>query len=449
LYNSVQKNITFVNHLFVEFLMPEKTALNAQPITFSNGRINVPDRPIIPYIEGDGVGSEIMRSARQVVDAAISKTYRGKYSIQWLEVYAGKKAKDLTGSELPDETLEVFKKYHIGLKGPLNTPVAEGIRSLSVALRKELDLYANLRPVKYYAPAPSPLLHPERVDMVLFRENTEDVYAGVEFESGSAQAQALLEYLKNTFPLEYARIRFPATSALGLKPVSREGSERIVRTALEYALKNKRRSLILLHKGNIMKYTEGGFMKWGYTLAETEFADQVYSMRQHKLIASEQGSAAADQALQTAKANGKLIVSDMIVDAAFERAIAHPEDLDVLVTTNLNGDYLSDALAALVGGLGIAPGANINYTNGDAIFEAVHGTAPEITGKDLANPCSLILSCVLMLRYLGWEEAAERIENALRQTIANRSVTADFFCQMENATQCSTAEFTSLIIQRL
>jgi isocitrate dehydrogenase len=429
--------------------MSEPTTFTTQAISFTNGKINVPATPVIPFIEGDGVGAEVMHSARQVVDSAVKKAYQGARAIQWFEVYAGKKAQDLTGSQLPEETLTAFKNYHVGLKGPLNTPVGEGTRSLNVAMRKELDLYANFRPVKYYPPAPSPLIHPERVDVVLFRENTEDVYAGVEFESGSAEALALLDYLKTNSPENYARIRFPATSALGLKPVSREGSERIIRTAIEYALQNGRKTVTLLHKGNIMKFTEGGFMKWGYTLAETEFTGRVYSMRQHKKLAVEKGEAATNQELKDAKAAGKVIIKDMIVDAAFERSIAHPEDMDVLVTTNLNGDYLSDALAALVGGLGIAPGANINFNSGDAIFEAVHGTAPDIAGKNQANPCSLILSSMLMLRYLGWEEAAALVENALRQTLANRSVTPDFACQMDHATQCSTTEFTTLLIQRM
>ena len=414
-----------------------------------DGKLVFPARPTIPFIEGDGVGPEIMRSAQQVVNAAVAKAYNGTRSIEWLEVYAGKKAEVITGSGLPDQTLAAFKKHHIGLKGPLNTPVGEGERSLNVAMRRELDLFANLRPVKYYSPAPSPLLHPERVNTVLFRENTEDVYAGVEFEAGSEGAKSLLEYLKSSSPENFARIRFPDSSALGLKPISREGSERIIRTAIEYALENKRKSVTLLHKGNIMKFTEGGFMKWGYALAESEFADRIYSMRQHKKNAAEQGEAAADQELKTAKNEGRLIVKDMIVDAAFERAIAHPEDMDVLVTTNLNGDYLSDALAALVGGLGIAPGANINFVNGDAIFEAVHGTAPDIAGKDMANPCSLILSSVLMLRYIGWAEAADLIESSLSKVIAGRNVTPDFACQMENATQCTTSQFTSLLIQRI
>ena len=419
------------------------------PITFTNGKINVPDQPIIPFIEGDGVGPEVMRSAHQVVDAAVAKAFTGKRTIQWMEVFAGQKAEKMSGSGLPEETLNAFKSFHIGLKGPLNTPIGEGARSLNVAMRRELDLYANLRPVKYYSPAPSPLLHPDRVDVVLFRENTEDVYAGVEFESESPGALALLDYLKTQSPDNYARIRFPETSALGLKPISREGSERIIRTAIEYALQNYRKTVTILHKGNIMKFTEGGFLKWGYALAESEFAGRVYSMRQHKKLAAEQGEAAASQAMQAAREKGMLIVKDMIVDAAFERAIAHPEDMDVLVTTNLNGDYLSDALAALVGGLGIAPGANINFSSGDAIFEAVHGTAPDIAGKDLANPCSLILSSVLMLRYLGWKEAADLVENALSQTLSDRHMTADFASQMDNATSCSTTQFTTLLIQRI
>lgn len=420
-----------------------------QAITIQNGKLNVPDHPIIPFLEGDGVGPEVMRSTQQVVDAAVAKAYKGSRSIEWQEVLAGEKAQKLTGSSLPDETITAFKTFHIGLKGPLNTSVGEGARSLNVALRKELDLYANFRPTKYYPPAPSPLLHPERVDVVLFRENTEDVYSGIEFAAGSDGAKALLEFFKTRSPENYARIRFPKTSALGLKPVSIEGSQRIVRSAIEYALKNKRQAVSLLHKGNIMKFTEGGFMNWGYDVAEKEFAAETYSMRQHKRLAAEKSEAAAAEALKNAKAAGKIIIKDMIVDAAFERSIAHPEDMDVLVTTNLNGDYLSDALAALVGGLGIAPGANINYLTGDAVFEAVHGTAPDIAGKDMANPCSLILSSVLMLRYLGWTEAADLVENSLSLTFANRNVTPDFACQMDNAVSCTTTQFTALLLQRI
>ncbi|MHB8086868.1 MAG: NADP-dependent isocitrate dehydrogenase [Anaerolineaceae bacterium] len=423
--------------------------IDAQAITFQNGKIIVPDHPIIPFLEGDGVGPEVMRSAQQVVDAAVAKAYNGNRSIEWKEVLAGQKAEKQTGSTLPEETLNTFKACHVGLKGPLNTPVGEGARSLNVAMRRELDLYANFRPVKYYAPAPSPLLHPERVNAVLFRENTEDVYAGIEFAAGSEGAKGLLDYFKIQSPENYARIRFPETSALGLKPISIDGSQRIVRSAIKYALQNNRKSVTILHKGNIMKFTEGGFMKWGYDVAEIEFSAETYSMRLHKRLAAEQGQEAAKNALKEAKDSGKLIIKDMIVDAAFERSIAHPEDMDVLVTTNLNGDYLSDALAALVGGLGIAPGANINTLTGDAIFEAVHGTAPDIAGKDLANPCSLILSSVLMLRYMGWTEAADLVENALSQTFAGRNVTADFACQMENAVSCTTSQFTALLLQRI
>jgi isocitrate dehydrogenase len=424
-------------------------SVTPQTIAIQNGKINVPDHPIIPFLEGDGVGPEVMHAARQVVDAAVSKAYEGKRSIEWKEVLAGQKAEKATGNTLPEETLNAFKTCHVGLKGPLNTPVGEGARSLNVAMRKELDLYANFRPVKYYPPAPSPLLHPDRVNAVLFRENTEDVYAGIEFASGSEGAKGLLDYFKTQSPENYARIRFPESSALGLKPISVEGSQRIVRSAIVYALQNRRKSVTLLHKGNIMKFTEGGFMKWGYDVAEKEFSAETYSMRLHKRLSAEQGEEAAKAALKKAKEDGKLIIKDMIVDAAFERSIAHPEDMDVLVTTNLNGDYLSDALAALVGGLGIAPGANINYLTGDAIFEAVHGTAPDIAGKDQANPCSLILSSVLMLRYLGWTEAADLVENSLSVTFANRNVTPDFACQMENATSCSTSEFTGLLLQRI
>ena len=421
----------------------------AQAIAIQNGKLIVPDHPVIPFLEGDGVGPEVMRSTQLVVNAAVLKAYQSTRAIEWREVLAGQKAEKLTGNALPDETIAAFKTYHVGLKGPLNTPVGEGARSVNVAMRKELDLFANFRQVKYYPPAPSPLLHPERVDVVLFRENTEDVYSGIEFAAGTDGARALLEFFKTQSPENYARIRFPETSALGLKPVSVEGSQRIVRSAIEHALKAKRKSVSLLHKGNIMKFTEGGFMNWGYDVAEKEFAAETYSMRQHKRLAADKGMDAANEALKAAKTAGKVIVKDLIVDAAFERSIAHPEDMDVLVTTNLNGDYLSDALAALVGGLGIAPGANINYLTGDAIFEAVHGTAPDIAGKDLANPCSLILSSVLMLRYMGWTEAADLVENSLSQTFAGRNVTPDFASQMENAVSCSTTQFTALLLQRI
>jgi isocitrate dehydrogenase len=418
-------------------------------ISFSNGKIQVPDQPVIPFIEGDGVGPELWNAARQIVEAAVDLAYLGKRIIIWKEVYAGQKAFDLTGSWLPIETLQTFNKYHVGMKGPLNTPIGEGIRSLNVALRKELDLFTSLRPVKYFPGTPSPLRKPEHVDIVLFRENTEDVYTGIEFEAGSPEANLLMDFLKTKLPESYAKIRFPDSSALGIKPISREGSERIVRTAIEWALHNQRKIVTLIHKGNIMKFTEGSFLKWGYALAEKEFGDRVYTSQQWKNTLQKKGEEAASEELKKAKQENKLLIKDMIVDAAFEHAITHPLDMDVLVTTNLNGDYLSDALAALVGGLGIAPGANINFVTGNAIFEAAHGTAPNIAGKNIANPGSLILSSVLMLRYLGWNEAANLIENGMRKTLASKNVTADFYEQMKNATCLSTSDFAEQVVQRM
>ncbi len=420
-----------------------------QIISFSNGKIQVPDQPVIPFIEGDGVGPELWHAARQIVEAAVELAYLGKHIIMWKEVYAGQKAFDLTGNWLPIETLQAFKKYHVGMKGPLNTPIGEGIRSLNVALRKELDLFTSLRPVKYFPGTPSPLRKPEHVDIVLFRENTEDVYTGIEFEAGSLEADSLMDFLKTKLPDSYAKIRFPDSSALGIKPISREGSERIVRTAVEWALHNQRKTITLIHKGNIMKFTEGSFLKWGYALAEREFGGRVYTTQQWKHTLQKNGEDAAHEELEKAKQDNKLLIKDMIVDAAFEHAITHPLDMDVLVTTNLNGDYLSDALAALVGGLGIAPGANINFVTGNAIFEAAHGTAPNLAGKNIANPGSLILSSVLMLRYLGWNEAANLIENGMRKTLASKNVTADFFEQMKNATCLSTSDFAEQVVQRM
>ena len=422
---------------------------NGKIIQFVNGAIKVPDHPVVPYISGDGCGPEIWLSTRQVVDFAIRSVYGSARSIEWKEVLAGQKSFDLSGSWLPEETLQAFRKYHIGIKGPLNTPIGEGIRSLNVALRKELDLYACLRPIKYYPGAPSPLRHPEDINITLFRENTEDVYSGIEFESGSAESQKLLGFLKTNLPQSYAKIRFPDSSALGIKPISREGSERIIRTAIEWALRNDRKTVTILHKGNIMKFTEGGFLNWGYALADSEFAHRLYTSRQWKRSALRAGEAVANGELENARSAGKLILNDMIVDASFEWAITRPQEMDVLVTTNLNGDYLSDALAALVGGLGIAPGANINFQNGNAIFEAVHGTAPTLAGKDLANPCSLILSSVLLLRYLNWNEAADLIEKSLEETLKSGKVTADFHVQGKGTTSRSTTEFTQDLIQRM
>jgi isocitrate dehydrogenase len=420
-----------------------------QIISFSHGKIQVPDQPVIPFIEGDGCGPEIWRATQQVVDAAVDLAYLDKRAITWIEVLAGEKAFRIKDTWLPDETIEAFKKFHIGIKGPLNTPVGDGIRSLNVALRKELDLYACMRPVKYFTGTPSPLRRPERVDIVLFRENTEDVYTGIEFEEGTSENTMLLDFMKAKMPAFHKKIRFPNSTSLGIKPVSREGTERIVRAAIRWALYNHRKVVTLVHKGNIMKYTEGGFMKWGYELAEKEFGDQVYTMSMWKNTQVRSSEQEANQELLDAQTNGKLIIKDMIADATFERMITYPQEMDVLVSTNLNGDYISDALAALVGGLGIAPGANINFETGDAIFEATHGTAPILAGQNKANPCSLILSAVMMLRYIGWHEAANLAENGLRKTLICRNVTIDFFDQMKTATLLSTSDFAEQVVQRM
>ncbi len=420
-----------------------------QVITFQGKMIQVPETPVIPYIEGDGVGPEVWMAARQILDAAIDLAYQGKKAITWKELFAGEKSFKRSQEWLPEETIQSLKKYHVGIKGPLNTPVGEGIRSLNVSLRKDLDLFASFRPIKYFPGAPSPLRKPEHIDVALFRENTEDVYTGIEFDADSPEVFLLMNFLKEKLPESYKKLRFPGSSALGLKPISREGTERLVRAAIQWALLNQRKSATLIHKGNIMKFTEGGFLKWGYALAEREFSDKVYTLRQWKKTAADHGEGAANIDLENAKKTGKLVIRDMIVDASFERAITHPQEMDVLISTNLNADYLSDALAALVGGLGIAPGANINFDTGDAIFEAVHGTAPNIAGQNKANPCSMILSAVLMLRYLGWNEAANLVENGLRKTLASKNVTADFFDQIKNATLLTTSEFTEQIIQRM
>ena len=420
-----------------------------QVISFQGKMIQVPEMPVIPFIQGDGVGPEVWTATRQIVDAAVELAYLGKRAITWKELFAGERAYNRSQEWLPDETILSLKTYHVAIKGPLNTPVGEGIRSLNVTLRRELDLFASFRPIRYFTGAPSPLRKPEHIDIALFRENTEDVYTGIEFDAGSPEAALMLDLLKTKIPASYKKLRFPDSSALGLKPISREGTERLVRAAIQWALLNKRKTATLIHKGNIMKFTEGGFMKWGYALAEREFGDCVHTLPQWKRTAAEKGEEAANLDLENAKKAGKLVIRDMIVDASFERAITHPQEMDVLISTNLNADYLSDALAALVGGLGIAPGANINFETGDAIFESVHGTAPNIAGQNKANPCSMILSAVLMLRYLGWNEAANLIENGLRKTLASKNVTADFFEQIKNATLLSTSEFTEQVVQRM
>jgi isocitrate dehydrogenase len=428
----------------------KNSSLNpSQVIHIEDGRLIVPDHPIIPFVEGDGSGPDIWRAARRVLDAAIEKAYHGQKRIEWLEVFAGEKSFKMNGSWLPDETLEAFKTYLVGIKGPLTTPVGGGIRSLNVALRKSLDLFACLRPVRWFPGVPSPTRHPELVDMVIFRENTEDLYTGIEFELGSAENERFRQLLAENFPKIYGNIRFPETSAFGVKPVSKEGSQRLVRAAIRWALDNHRKRVTLVHKGNIMKFTEGSFRSWGYELAEQEFGEQVYTGTHWTRTAAQYGEAAANLEESAASAAGKLLVNDVIADAAFEQALTRPREFDVIATLNLNGDYLADALAAQVGGIGIAPGGNINFNTGAAIFEATHGTAPRLAGLDKANPCSVILSGDLMLRYMGWNEAADLVIEGVEGAIAAKTVTFDFHQMMENAILLRTSEFGDAVIRKM
>ncbi len=420
-----------------------------QKISMQNGKLQVPDQPILPFIEGDGIGVDIWPASQRMLDAAIEKAYGGKRRIAWMEVYAGEKSFKKFNSWLPDETIQAFREFVVGIKGPLTTPIGGGIRSLNVALRKELDLYACVRPVRWFQGLPSPVKHPELVDMITFRENTEDVYAGIEFEYGTPENEQFIQYLKETYPKEFAKIRFPSSSAIGIKPISREGSERLVRAAIRYALENKRKSVTLVHKGNIQKFTEGAFRNWGYDLAEREFADQVYTWQQWNRTKAEKGQEAADAEQKAALASGRLLVKDMIADIVFEKTISKANEYDVIATMNLNGDYLSDALSAQVGGVGIAPGANINYVTGTAIFEATHGTAPIHGGLDKANPGSLVLSGEMMLRYLGWKEAADLLIKGLESAISGKMVTYDLHRLMEGATLLKTSEFASEVIKRM
>ena len=420
-----------------------------QKISMQNGKLVVPDQPILPFIEGDGIGVDIWPASRRMLDAAVEKAYGGKRQIAWMEVYAGEKAFKMFNTWLPEETIQAFREFIVGIKGPLTTPIGGGIRSLNVALRKELDLYACVRPVRWFQGVPSPVKHPEYVDMVTFRENTEDVYAGVEFEFGTPENAQFIKYLQENFPKEYAKIRFPETSAIGIKPISRQGTERLVRAAINYALENKRKSITLVHKGNIQKFTEGAFRTWGYDLAEREFAGQVYTWRQWDRTKAEKGQAAADAEQKAAQAAGKLLIKDMIADIIFEKTISKANEYDVIATMNLNGDYLSDALSAQVGGVGIAPGGNINYDTGVAVFEATHGTAPIHAGLDKANPGSLVLSGEMMLRYMGWKEAAERLIRGVEAAIANKTVTYDLHRLMDGATLLKTSEFASAVIKRM
>ena len=406
-------------------------------ITIANGKLTVPDHPIVPFIEGDGTGPDIWRASVRVLDAAVATAYAGTRKIEWLEVLAGEKSFKATGDWLPEATLTAFRDYLVGIKGPLTTPTGGGIRSLNVALRQQLDLYVCLRPVQWFTGVPSPVKNPGKVDMVIFRENTEDIYAGIDFEAGSEIALKTLEFIKTNFPKEFKKIRFggeqPATVGIGIKPVSRPGSERLIRSAIQYAIANKRKSLTLVHKGNIMKYTEGAFMKWGYDLAKSEF-----------------GAVEIDGGpwckIPEGKPGAGLVIKDAIADITLQQVLTRPTDFDVIATLNLNGDYLSDALAAQVGGIGIAPGGNINYLTGHAIFEATHGTAPKYADKDVVNPGSVVLSGEMMLRYMGWTEAADLVLKGLNGAIGGGRVTYDFARQMQGATEIKCSEFGDAII---
>jgi isocitrate dehydrogenase len=443
--------------------------MQSEKITIKNGILTVPDFPIVPFIEGDGTGPDIWRSSVRVIDAAVEKCYGGKRKLIWKEVLAGQKAFDQTGNWLPDETLDIIREYLVAIKGPLTTPIGGGIRSLNVALRQILDLYVCLRPVQYFSGVPSPVKHPEKVEMVIFRENTEDIYAGIEFAAGTPENKKFLDWLEKEFPKEFKKIRFGTLDAvtdwkaqevvssapaavnvgLGIKAVSLHGTARLVRAAIQYAIANKRKSVTIVHKGNIMKFTEGGFLTWGYDLAEKEFGDKVYTWQQWEKTKKEKGEQIANEEQKQALASGKILIKDAIADIALQQVLTRPEDFDVIATLNLNGDYLSDALAAQVGGIGIAPGANINYVTGHAIFEATHGTAPKYANQDKVNPGSVILSGEMMLRYMGWTEAADSIIKGLNGAIGSKRVTYDFERLMEGATLLKCSEFGDEIIKHL
>jgi isocitrate dehydrogenase len=425
----------------------KKKNMTPEKITLSNGKLNVPENPIIPFIEGDGTGPDIWKASVRVFDAAVKKVYNGKRKIEWKEVLAGEKAFKLTGNWLPDETLADFREYLVGIKGPLTTPIGEGMRSLNVALRQILDLYTCYRPVRYFKGVPSPVKHPENVNMHIFRENTEDIYAGIEFMHGLPETEKVKRFLIDEMGVK--KIRFPNTSSFAIKPVSVEGTERLVRQAVKYAIAKKLPSVTIVHKGNIMKYTEGSFMKWGYALAEREFANEIFTWAQHKKIADTQGVDVADKMQKQAEKEGKVIIKDIIADAFLQQILTRPAEYSVIATLNLNGDYISDALAAIVGGIGIAPGANINYESGHAIFEATHGTAPKYADQDKVNPGSVILSGALMFEYMGWDKVSESIYAGLEGAIQNKKVTYDFHRLMENATLLKTSEFADAIISNL
>lgn len=413
----------------------------------ANGELKITNNPIIPFIEGDGIGPDIWKASVRVFNAAVEKAYEGKRKIEWMEVLAGEKAFKQTGEWMPQATMDAFREYILSIKGPLTTPVGGGIRSLNVALRQELDLYVNLRPVKYFEGVPSPMWQPEKVNMVIFRENTEDIYAGIEYMTGTPEAKKLLDFLQTE--LHVKNIRFPETSSFGIKPVSKEGSERLIRSAIQYAIINKLPSVTFVHKGNIMKFTEGAFKNWGYELAVREFANDVYTWNQWEATKKESGEAVANEEMRIAGIGGKILIKDAIADNFLQQALLAPQNYSVIATLNLNGDYISDALAAQVGGIGIAPGANINFLTGHAVFEATHGTAPRFADTNTMNPSSVLLSGVMMLDYMNWKEAGELITNGIGKTIKNKKVTIDFYNLMKDATLLKTSEFADEIIKNL
>jgi len=421
----------------------------AEKVRMVGGKLDVPSHPLIPFIEGDGTGPDIWRASVRVLEAAVEAAYGSDRRIRWVEVLAGQKAFDATGEWLPEATVDAFRDHLVGIKGPLTTPVGGGIRSLNVALRQILDLYVCLRPVRWFEGVPSPVKHPEKVDMVIFRENTEDIYAGIEFAAGTEEVKRVLDFLRQAFPDRHQKVRFPDSSGIGLKPVSQEGTERLVRAAIDYALANGRRSVTLVHKGNIMKFTEGAFRNWGYELAEREYGERVYTWQQWERTKADQGEEAANAEQKRALGSGRVLIKDAIADITLQQILTRPAEFDVIATLNLNGDYVSDALAAQVGGIGIAPGGNINYQTGHAIFEATHGTAPKYTNLDKVNPGSVILSGEMMLRYLGWTEAADRIIKGMDGAIAAKTVTYDFARLTKGAKEVKCSEFGDAIIAHM
>ena len=419
----------------------------AEKIQIKNGQIITPDFPVIPYIEGDGIGKDIWNVSQRIFDAAVQKIFQDKRKVQWKEIYAGEKAYNKFSSWLPQETLDTIREYHIAIKGPLTTPVGGGIRSLNVALRQELDLYACVRPIQWFSGVPSPIVHPEWVDMVIFRENTEDIYAGIEWMSKTEDVKKVIDFIQDEMKVN--KIRFPESSSIGIKPISKEGTERLVSSAIRYAIEHNRRSVTLVHKGNIMKFTEGAFKNWGYALAEDKFKEHVFTWLEYDRISEKEGKERANDIQNEAIENGKVIIKDMIADAFLQQILTRPSEYDVVATMNLNGDYISDAGAALVGGIGIAPGANINYETGHAIFEATHGTAPKYAGMDKVNPSSVVLSGAMMFEHLGWAEVSDIIKSAMAKTIKAKQVTYDFHRLMEGAEKLSCSEFGNKIIQNM